>query len=89
MYQQYLSAKDNPTDKPVSFICNHVVACFRITPEKTSDNSVSRVEHDTMKKQLEGEVSHLTQLLQGALRKQDEMALEATDAWQQVRQKPP
>lgn len=57
----------------------------RITPEKTSDNSVSRVEHDTMKKQLEGEVSHLTQLLQGALRKQDEMALETTDAWQQAR----
>lgn len=49
------------------------------------DDSVSRVEHETTREQLEGEVSHLTQLLQGALRKQDEMALEAADAWQKVR----
>lgn len=43
------------------------------------------MEHETTREQLQGEVSHLTQLLQGALRKQDEMALEAADAWQKVR----
>ncbi|XP_061590263.1 ankycorbin isoform X2 [Cololabis saira] len=48
-------------------------------------DSVSRLEHDNMREQLEGEVNHLTQLLQGALRKQDEMALEAADAWQKAR----
>ncbi|KAM6902710.1 ankycorbin [Xenentodon cancila] len=48
-------------------------------------DSVSRLEHDTIREQLEGEVNHLTQLLQGALRKQDEMALEAADAWQKAR----
>ncbi|XP_074473237.1 ankycorbin isoform X2 [Sebastes fasciatus] len=59
----------------------------RQTAEKdvTPDDSVSRVEHETTQKQLEGEVNHLTQLLQGALRKQDEMALEAADAWQKAR----
>lgn len=61
----------------------------RLTAEKdvTPDDSVSRLEHETMREQLEGEVNHLTQLLQGALRKQDEMALEAADAWQKVRRK--
>lgn len=54
------------------------------TEDVTSDDSVSHQEHETMREQLEGEVSHLTQLLQGALRKQDEMALEAADAWQKV-----
>ncbi|XP_018526022.1 ankycorbin isoform X2 [Lates calcarifer] len=60
----------------------------RLTAEKdvTPDDSVSRLEHDTMREQLEGEVNHLTQLLQGALRKQDEMALEAADAWQKARE---
>ncbi|XP_030005735.1 ankycorbin isoform X2 [Sphaeramia orbicularis] len=59
----------------------------RLSTEKnaTLADSVSRQEHDMMKEQLDGEVSHLTQLLQGALRKQDEMALEAADAWQQAR----
>ncbi|XP_074546638.1 ankycorbin isoform X1 [Halichoeres trimaculatus] len=59
----------------------------RLTAEKdvTSDDSVPRVEHETTREQLEGEVSHLTQLLQEALRKQDEMALEAADAWQKAR----
>ncbi|XP_069020047.1 ankycorbin isoform X1 [Embiotoca jacksoni] len=59
----------------------------RLTTEKdvTPDDSVSRLEHETMREQLEGEVNHLTQLLQGALRKQDEMALEAADAWQKAR----
>lgn len=58
----------------------------RLTAEKdvTPDDSVSRVEHDTVREQLEGEVNHLTHLLQEALRKQDEMALEAADAWQKV-----
>ncbi|KAM6976379.1 ankycorbin [Tautogolabrus adspersus] len=59
----------------------------RLTAEKDVNlvDSVSRVEHDTTREQLEGEVNHLTQLLQGALRKQDEMALEAADAWQKAR----
>ncbi|XP_059214151.1 ankycorbin isoform X2 [Centropristis striata] len=60
----------------------------RLTAEKdvTPEDSVSRMEHETAKEQLEGEVNHLTQLLQGALRKQDEMALEAADAWQKARE---
>ncbi|XP_076613709.1 ankycorbin isoform X2 [Chaetodon auriga] len=60
----------------------------RLTAEKDviPDDSVSRVEHETTREQLEGEVNHLTQLLQGALRKQDEMALEAADAWQKARE---
>ncbi|XP_045922315.1 ankycorbin isoform X2 [Micropterus dolomieu] len=60
----------------------------RLTVEKdvTPDDSVSRVEYETTREQLEGEVNHLTQLLQGALRKQDEMALEAADAWQKARE---
>ncbi|XP_013766866.1 ankycorbin isoform X1 [Pundamilia nyererei] len=59
----------------------------RLTAEKdvTPDDSVSRVEHDTVREQLEREVNHLTHLLQEALRKQDEMALEAADAWQKAR----
>uniref|UniRef100_A0A1A7Y1X8 Retinoic acid induced 14 n=1 Tax=Iconisemion striatum TaxID=60296 RepID=A0A1A7Y1X8_9TELE len=58
-----------------------------LTSEKdiTSEDSVSHLEHENMRKQLEGEVNHLTQLLQSALRKQDEMALEAADAWQKAR----
>ncbi|XP_068609029.1 ankycorbin [Brachionichthys hirsutus] len=59
----------------------------RLTDVKddTPDDSVSRAEHETTCERLEGEVSHLTQLLQGALRKQDEMALGAADAWQKAR----
>ncbi|CAN9504934.1 unnamed protein product [Ophioblennius macclurei] len=59
----------------------------RLTAEKDSapDESALRQEHESVREQLEGEVAHLTQLLQGALRKQDEMALEAADAWQQAR----
>ncbi|XP_077353395.1 ankycorbin isoform X2 [Festucalex cinctus] len=53
--------------------------------ESTSEDSVSGEEHTKMREQLEGEVTHLTQLLQEALRKQDEMALEAADAWQKAR----
>ncbi|XP_056146687.1 ankycorbin isoform X3 [Lampris incognitus] len=60
----------------------------RLAAEKnvTPDDSVSHLEHETMREGLEGEVNHLTQLLQGALRKQDEMALEAAAAWQEVRE---
>ncbi|XP_029024755.1 ankycorbin [Betta splendens] len=60
----------------------------RLAAEKDviPDHSVSRMEHETVREQLEGEVNHLTQLLQGALRKQDEMALEAADAWQKARE---
>uniref|UniRef100_UPI0037E8D3E2 ankycorbin n=1 Tax=Semicossyphus pulcher TaxID=241346 RepID=UPI0037E8D3E2 len=60
----------------------------RLAAEKdvTPDDSVSRLEHETAREQLEGEVNHLTQLLQGALRKQDEMALEAADGWQKARE---
>ncbi|XP_077441615.1 ankycorbin isoform X2 [Vanacampus margaritifer] len=59
----------------------------RLSMEKdaTSEDSVSGEEHTKMREQLEGEVTHLTQLLQEALRKQDEMALEAADAWQKAR----
>lgn len=57
----------------------------RHTADKAADDAMPRGEHETVKEQLEGEVRHLTQLLQGALRKQDEMALEAADAWQQAR----
>uniref|UniRef100_A0A3B3URN2 Retinoic acid induced 14 n=1 Tax=Poecilia latipinna TaxID=48699 RepID=A0A3B3URN2_9TELE len=51
----------------------------------TLEDAVPRLDHETMREQLEGEVNHLTQLLQAALRKQDEMALEAADAWQKAR----
>ncbi|KAJ4925836.1 hypothetical protein JOQ06_008022, partial [Pogonophryne albipinna] len=51
----------------------------------TQEDSASRMEQESRREQLEGEVKHLTQLLQGALRKQDEMALEAADAWQMAR----
>ncbi|XP_049594971.1 ankycorbin isoform X2 [Syngnathus scovelli] len=59
----------------------------RLAMEKdtTSEDSISGEEHVKMREQLEGEVNHLTQLLQEALRKQDEMALEAADAWQKAR----
>ncbi|XP_010875577.2 ankycorbin isoform X2 [Esox lucius] len=60
----------------------------RLTVEKdhTPDDSVSRLEHEQMREGLETEVGHLTQLLQGALRKQDEMALEAAAAWQELKE---
>ncbi|XP_061554681.1 ankycorbin isoform X3 [Phycodurus eques] len=59
----------------------------RLTVEKdtTSEDSISGEEHNKMREQLEGKVNHLTQLFQEALRKQDEMALEAADAWQKAR----
>ncbi|XP_030625502.1 ankycorbin [Chanos chanos] len=59
----------------------------RLTVEKdvTPDDSVSRLEHEQMREGLEGEISHLTNLLQDALRKQDELALEITAAWQETK----
>ncbi|KAG9342559.1 hypothetical protein JZ751_015974 [Albula glossodonta] len=59
----------------------------RLTVEKdvTPDDSVSRLEYEQLRESLEGEVSQLTALLQDALRKQDEIALEATAAWQEVK----
>ncbi|KAK2888376.1 ankycorbin isoform X2 [Channa argus] len=52
----------------------------------TPDDSVSRLEHETLREQMDSKVNHLMQLLQEALRKQDEMALEAADAWQKARE---
>lgn len=49
-----------------------------------AQDSVPREEHETLREELEREAGRLTQLLQGALRKQDEMALEAAEAWQKV-----
>ncbi|XP_072518789.1 ankycorbin [Salminus brasiliensis] len=59
----------------------------RLTVEKdvTPDDSVSRLDHEQLRESMEGEVNHLTGLLQDALRKQDEMALEVTAAWQEVK----
>uniref|UniRef100_A0A8K9UKQ6 Retinoic acid induced 14 n=1 Tax=Oncorhynchus mykiss TaxID=8022 RepID=A0A8K9UKQ6_ONCMY len=60
----------------------------RLTMEKdhTPEDSISRLEHEQMREGLEKEEGNLTQLLQGALRKQDEMALEAAAAWQELRE---
>ncbi|KAG7258577.1 hypothetical protein CRUP_011768, partial [Coryphaenoides rupestris] len=59
----------------------------RLTTEKlTPDDSASRLHQQATRQGLEGEVSRLTQLLQGALRKQDELALETAAAWQEVRE---
>uniref|UniRef100_A0A8C1XW54 Retinoic acid induced 14 n=1 Tax=Cyprinus carpio TaxID=7962 RepID=A0A8C1XW54_CYPCA len=59
----------------------------RLTVEKdvTPDDSLSRMEYEQMREQLESEISHLNHLLKDALRKQDEMALEVTAAWQEVK----
>lgn len=59
----------------------------RPTVEKdtTPNDCVSKMEHEQMRESQEHKISHLTQLLQDALRKQDEMALEVTSAWQEVK----
>ncbi|KAL0162886.1 hypothetical protein M9458_042282, partial [Cirrhinus mrigala] len=59
----------------------------RLTVKKdvTPDDSLSRLEYEQMRKTLEGEINHLNHLLKDALRKQDEMALEVTTAWQEVK----
>ncbi|XP_041742230.2 ankycorbin-like isoform X1 [Coregonus clupeaformis] len=60
----------------------------RLTMEKehTPEDSISQLEHEQMSEGLEKEMGNLTQLLQGALRKQDEMALEAAAAWQELKE---
>lgn len=65
----------------MSLFCQRLVAAEE---DVTAQDSVPREEYETLREELEGESSRLTQLLQGALRKQDEMALEAADAWQKV-----
>uniref|UniRef100_A0A671QSL4 Ankycorbin-like n=1 Tax=Sinocyclocheilus anshuiensis TaxID=1608454 RepID=A0A671QSL4_9TELE len=59
----------------------------RLTVKKdvTPDDSLSRMEYEQMRETLEGEISHLNHLLKDALKKQDEMALEVTAAWQEVK----
>ncbi|RXN26955.1 ankycorbin-like protein [Labeo rohita] len=59
----------------------------RLTVKKdvTPNDSLSRLEYEQMRKTLEGEISHLNHLLKDALRKQDELALEVTTAWQEVK----
>ncbi|RVE65720.1 hypothetical protein OJAV_G00119210 [Oryzias javanicus] len=57
----------------------------RLTEVVPSDDSVPREEHETMREQLKSDVKHLRELLEEALRKQDELALEAADAWQKAR----
>ncbi|XP_041666698.1 ankycorbin isoform X2 [Cheilinus undulatus] len=59
---------------------------LKMQKDVNQEDSVNRAEHEATRERLEGEVNHLTQLLQGALRKQDEMALEAADAWQKARE---
>lgn len=49
------------------------------------NDCISKIEHEQMRESLERKISHLTQLLQDALRKQDEMALEVTVAWQEAK----
>uniref|UniRef100_A0A8C7YZH5 Retinoic acid induced 14 n=1 Tax=Oryzias sinensis TaxID=183150 RepID=A0A8C7YZH5_9TELE len=53
--------------------------------EVTSDDSVPREEHETMREQLRSDIKHQKELLEEALRKQDELALEAAHAWQKAR----
>ncbi|XP_058271825.1 ankycorbin isoform X2 [Hemibagrus wyckioides] len=59
----------------------------RPTVEKVMipDDCVSKVEHEQMRESLERKINQLTQHLQDALRKQDEMALEVTAAWQEAK----
>ncbi|KAK3555508.1 hypothetical protein QTP86_021299 [Hemibagrus guttatus] len=51
----------------------------------TPDDCVSKMEHEKMRESLEHKINQLTQHLQDALRKQDEMALEVTAAWQEAK----
>lgn len=46
---------------------------------------ISRLECEEMREKLECEINDLSHLLKDALRKQDEMALEVTTAWQEVK----
>ncbi|KAA0719977.1 Ankycorbin Ankyrin repeat and coiled-coil structure-containing protein [Triplophysa tibetana] len=51
-----------------------------VTPD-----TISRLECEEMREKLECEINDLSHLLKDALRKQDEMALEVTAAWQEVK----
>lgn len=57
----------------------------RQTAENNITDMVSRLEFEQMREKLECEISNLSRLLKDALRKQDEMALEVTTAWQEVK----
>uniref|UniRef100_A0A9J7Z0R1 Retinoic acid induced 14 n=1 Tax=Cyprinus carpio carpio TaxID=630221 RepID=A0A9J7Z0R1_CYPCA len=59
----------------------------RLTVKKDviPDDSLSRMEYEQMREKLQDEISHLNHLLKDALRKQDEMALEVTATWQEVK----
>lgn len=58
----------------------------RLTAENSiTSDTVSRLEYEQMREKLECEISDLSHLLKDALRKQDEMALEVTTAWQEVK----
>lgn len=69
----------------LSLMSRALVPRLAAASEVRPDDAVPRSEHESLREQLEAEVRRLTQLLQGALRKQDEMALEAAEAWQKVR----
>lgn len=56
-----------------------------VEQERTPDDTVPRADHERLREQLEGEAARVTRLLQDALRKQDEMALEVAAAWQEAR----
>lgn len=56
-----------------------------VEKDTTPNDCVSKMDHEQMRESLECKINHLTQLLQDALRKQDEMALEVTAAWQEVK----
>lgn len=53
--------------------------------DATPSDCVLKMEHEQMRESLESKINHLSQLLQDALRKQDEMALEVTAAWQEAK----
>ncbi|XP_056587436.1 ankycorbin isoform X2 [Triplophysa dalaica] len=56
----------------------------RVENNVTPD-TISRLECEEMREKLECEINDLSHLLKDALRKQDEMALEVTTAWQEVK----
>lgn len=56
-----------------------------VEQERTPDDSVPRADHEHLRERLEAEAARITRLLQDALRKQDEMALEVAATWQEAR----
>ncbi|XP_041915290.1 ankycorbin isoform X4 [Alosa sapidissima] len=56
-----------------------------VEQERTPDDAVPRADHEHLRERLEAEAARVTRLLQDALRKQDEMALEVAAAWQEAR----